>query len=426
MIYFFLGLIIGLSFLLWKQTQVNKQLSTIIESLSKFEQIKSLSKVGQVRRSVTLLNKEYDLLFTEKELLKNIIDIAPIGYIRVDQENHLVQCNQEAKKLLSIQRWNPEKRRLLLELVRSYELDQLIQQTRKTGQILTREWDFYPTTNYILEDEPKENNIEKYDPIFLKAYTFPVEEKEVIIFIKNRQQIKNLSNRRDQAYTDLSHELRTPLTSISLLSETLLKHTQGNNKTWTQQIYQETNRLINLVENWLKVVQWDQNPYENLEYQALELKQLILSTWDSLAIIAQKENISLEYKGEESIMIQGDINSLTQVFVNLFDNAIKHTLPQGIISINIQENKSAQKSSIIIDLIDNGSGFNEMDLPHIFERLYRGDKSRARTTREGSGLGLSIVKQIICAHGGSITAQNHPHTGGAWFQVILPTNIDGD
>jgi len=229
-----------------------------------------------------------------------------------------------------------------------------------------------------------------------------------------------LSNRRDQAYTDLSHELRTPLTSMSLLTETLLKHTQDNNKIWVQQIYQEINRLINLVENWLKVVQWDQNPYENLQYQNLELKQLILSTWNSLAVLAEQEQISINYQGPESIMIQGDINCLTQVFVNLFDNSIKHSFSQGLIRIEIEERKSAQKDLVMVNIIDQGSGFNEVDLPHIFERLYRGDKSRVRTTKEGSGLGLSIVREIIHAHGGSITAQNHPETKGAWFEIILP------
>jgi len=428
MIYFFLGLTIGLGFLLWRQTKVNEQLTEIVDSLSQFEQIKSLPKINQVRRSVNLLNKDYEQLFQEKELIQNILDIAPIGYLKIDAENHLIECNQEAKKLLSIQRWDPNKYRLFLELVRSYELDQLIQQTRKTEQILTRKWDFYPTTNYILEEEDHNNEYqkEKYEPIFLKAYTFPLENEEVVIFIKNRQLIKNLSHRRDQAYTDLSHELRTPLTSMSLLAETLLKHTEDNNKIWTQQIYQEINRLINLVENWLKVIQWDQNPYENLQYQNLELKQLILSTWNSLAALAEQEKISMNYEGPESVMIQGDINCLTQVFVNLFDNSIKHSFSQGLIRVEIEQKKLDKKDVVVINIIDQGSGFNEVDLPHIFERLYRGDKSRVRTTKEGSGLGLSIVKEIVNAHGGLITAQNHPETGGAWFEIILPRETISD
>jgi two-component system phosphate regulon sensor histidine kinase PhoR len=86
---------------------------------------------------------------------------------------------------------------------------------------------------------------------------------------------------------------------------------------------------------------------------------------------------------------------------------------------------------IQIDIIDSGTGFSESDLPHVFERLYRGDASRQRqpvtskssvalARSSGSGLGLSIVQQIIQAHNGTIKASNHPETGGAWLQIKLP------
>jgi two-component system phosphate regulon sensor histidine kinase PhoR len=80
-------------------------------------------------------------------------------------------------------------------------------------------------------------------------------------------------------------------------------------------------------------------------------------------------------------------------------------------------------------VIDSGLGFNASDLPYIFERLYRGDKSRVREQQnrvfsdsDGSGLGLAIVEQIIQAHGGAIAAKNHPEIGGAWLEIILPVD----
>ncbi|MBE9221687.1 HAMP domain-containing histidine kinase [Cyanobacterium stanieri LEGE 03274] len=422
MIQFIFGLVIGLGFFFWKQRQINKQLNNVLHSLSNFEQIPSLSKISQVRRSVNLLNEDYNLLLAERDLFKHILNTVPFGYLRIDADNHLIECNTQAKKILSIQRWNPKKSRFFLELVRSYELDQLIQQARKTGYKLSIKWDFFPTSNYILDDTNVNDDIESYEPIFLKAIALPVINDQVIIIIENRQVIKDLSHKRDQAYTDLSHELRTPLTSMSLLAQTLIKHNDNKNKMWAEQIYQEINRLINLVENWLKIAQLDGNPYTNLQWQKLDLQQLIISAWQSLAILAEQEQISLEYQGLENILIGADLNCLTQVFVNLFDNSIKHTDCDGLITVNVTQSKE-NKSQIIIDVIDNGNGFNPKDLPHIFERLYRGDKSRARTSREGSGLGLSIVKQIINAHGGSIKAQNHPTTQGAWFQISLPKNI---
>jgi two-component system phosphate regulon sensor histidine kinase PhoR len=115
-----------------------------------------------------------------------------------------------------------------------------------------------------------------------------------------------------------------------------------------------------------------------------------------------------------------------QVFVNLLDNSIKYSPPQTTIQISSEVSHSPY---LEINIIDSGPGFSSEDLPHIFERFYRGDKARYRspvmentstTTIAGSGLGLAIVRQIIIAHQGMIKAMNHSETGGAWMQIQLP------
>ena len=121
---------------------------------------------------------------------------------------------------------------------------------------------------------------------------------------------------------------------------------------------------------------------------------------------------------------------MTQVFLNLFDNGIKHSSPETAIRVTVERvevESSPEHEAIQIDIIDSGKGFVDADLPYIFERLYRGDPSRTRqladvntrSTRHGSGLGLSIVEQIVQAHDGLIIAKNHPD-GGAWLQITLP------
>jgi two-component system phosphate regulon sensor histidine kinase PhoR len=129
------------------------------------------------------------------------------------------------------------------------------------------------------------------------------------------------------------------------------------------------------------------------------------------------------------LTLAGDRSRLIQVFLNLLDNSIKHNPPDK--EILVQASPSALDDSlpfeqIKIDVIDSGIGFNARDLPHIFERLYRGDKSRQReqnnnvSNSDGSGLGLAIVEQIIQAHRGAIAAKNHPTLGGAWLEIFLP------
>jgi two-component system phosphate regulon sensor histidine kinase PhoR len=109
-----------------------------------------------------------------------------------------------------------------------------------------------------------------------------------------------------------------------------------------------------------------------------------------------------------------------QVFLNLFDNSLKYSPTQGIVRVTVKP----KQALLQIKITDQGSGFNLVDLPHIFDRLYRGDPSRTRQgfsqSRQGSGLGLAIAKEIIELHGGSIQAENDVQRGGACLTLSLP------
>ena len=417
---FLLGLIIGLIICFWQKYRLNLQLKEIANSLSQFEQIESLPLISLLRRSINLLNRQYQASQLELEIHQNLLEKIPIGYLRIDEENQLIWCNQEAQNLLKIERWQPQTVRLFLELVRSYELDRLIQQTRKTQQNLLIEWQFYPDNHLLINITNESQNNQSNTSIFLKAYSCPLPQGQVGIFIENKQALVELSRSRDRSFADLNHELRTPLTSMSLLAQALLLRTKNQEKEWVEQMYEEINRLIDLGQNWLDISQLHEDPHQYLHYQSLDLKQLIISAWQCVEVLAKQKNINLSYHGPEIIHIEADMNRLTQVFINLFDNGIKHSYERGIIKVNLLLIGS-EHNYIQIDIIDSGTGFNSSDLPHIFERLYRGDRSRIRESRQGSGLGLAIVKEIIEAHHGSIVAQNHPETSGAWFKIQLPT-----
>jgi two-component system phosphate regulon sensor histidine kinase PhoR len=142
--------------------------------------------------------------------------------------------------------------------------------------------------------------------------------------------------------------------------------------------------------------------------------------------------LSLTYSGSETVWLRADKSRLTQVFLNLLDNSIKYSPFQGTICVIVNQTMTeTEPKQVQINIIDSGPGFPAADLPHVFERLYRGDPARTRQPQSlsnsaaaprttGSGLGLAIVRQIVLAHGGSIKAMNHPETGGAWLQVELP------
>jgi two-component system, OmpR family, phosphate regulon sensor histidine kinase PhoR len=432
---FILGFFLGISLYLWKHWQSHHQLQRILNWLTKEnEPITSLPLMSLVRREITHLDRQQQELEQELQSWQELLQKAPIGYLLVDEENQLLWCNQQARELLKIDRWQSGQVRLLLELVRSYELDRLIEQTRETQKSHVQKWVFH-ATNYI----PKEKTTTKQS-VSLKAYSCPLSQGRIGVFLENQQPLVELSRSRDRAFSDLTHELRTPLTAIGLVAEALQKRLHNPERRWVSQMLNEINRLINLVQDWLEISQLQENPVQLLRYESVELRELIFSVWQTLDPLAQQKEVTLAYEGPDLLYLEADKSRLTQVFLNLFDNGIKHSPPQKSIRVEVNTTKEnllpeesiKSPSWVKINIIDSGSGFIDPDLPYVFDRLYRGDTSRARNssdikdTHRGSGLGLALVREIIQAHGGSVCAQNHPQTGGAWLQLTLPINYPRD
>lgn len=435
---FLLGLAVGLGIYAGQQYRFKQQLKKTLRSYTREKDSEvSLPLQSLIRRELSDLDRQRKKLEQDKETWQDLIEQAPIGYLQVDGENQLIGCNLNAKELLRIDPRRSLRVRLLLELVRSYDLDLLIEETRRSQRSHRKEWIFY-FTRYVSPQEPElefNNNqpLQKIvESIALKGYAFPLSNRQVGVFIENRQPLVELSQSRDRTFSDLTHELRTPLTSISLVAENLLQRLQDPERRWVEQMLKETNRLSELVQEWLDLTQLESAPNRALKYETIKLYDLVQSVWQTLEPIANRKEVSLSYNGDRNLTITADRSRLIQVFLNLLDNAIKHNPPQKEILVKVLSHASPSTSpikQIQIDVIDSGLGFNASDLPYIFQRLYRGDKSRMReqnnnplSLAEGSGLGLAIVEQIIQAHGGAIAAKNHPELGGAWLEIILPIN----
>jgi two-component system, OmpR family, phosphate regulon sensor histidine kinase PhoR len=428
----FFGLTVGLGVCVWQHYRWKKRLKELINSFSSQDDRSiSLPPIYLVRREIEHLEQERKKITQERDNWQRLIDQAPIGYLLVDEENQLLWCNQQARILLKLDRWRWGEVRLLLELVRSYELDRLIERTRKSQQPQEKEWVFY-FTPHASAKEPTSGSFETsvassrtVNAIALCGHSFPLPNRQVGVFLVNRQPIVDLSQSRDRSVADLSHELKTPLTSISLVAENLLNRLQNPERRWVEQMLKETNRLINLVREWLDLTQLEADPTKVLKYERVILQELISSVWEILEPIAKKKRMTLTLMEDESLSIEGDRSRLIQVFLNLLDNAIKHSPVEGDIVVKLMRDhqiKGNTKTYAAIDIIDSGKGFATSDLPYVFDRLYRGEHSRTRIDNQsgGSGLGLAIVQQIIQAHEGLIEAKNHPDLGGAWLRIKLP------
>lgn len=429
--FFLLGLSLGIFFYFWQINQLNRQLRQLLLTVVAEENLTVfLSTFSLIRRAIIDIKKQRQALLQEIRNWEYTLEQAPIGYLRIDEENQLRWCNFKARELLQIDRWQPDQLRLLLELVRSYELDSLIQITRQSQKPQVKEWLYSYTQannpdNFVVTEQ---FNLKKIKQLPLKATTFLLPQQEIGIFLENQQRLTQLTEERDRAFSDLTHELRTPLTSIALVAETLSKRLHPPEVNWVERMLNETNRLIDLIQNWLDLSQLHANPSQYLNYQNFSLRDLISTVWYNLEPLAEKKQIKLIITGVEQVEILADKSRLTQVFANILDNGIKHSPQASPITLHLSlgGSDSQAKSLVICDIIDSGEGFLEADLPYVFNRLYRGDTSRKRnsnsfhTLAQGSGLGLSIAQEIVQAHGGKIIARNHPQTKGAWLQIILP------
>ena len=354
------------------------------------------------------LDYESDRLLWEK-----IVEAAPIGYIQVDQDNHLNVCNQRAASMMGINNHQQGllRKPFLLQVIRSYELDHLIEQTRSQSMGSQVDWVFHPAIPDPVDPVPQQGR-----PI--RAYSIYLDQGQVGIFLEDRQEAISIAQQRDRWTSDVAHELKTPLTSIRLVAETIEPRVDPSARIWVERLLSEIDRITNLVKDLLDLGQMDVGIEPPLHLQEVNLAALVRSVWTTLEPLANRKQVSLKYIGDETTSLLVDESRIYRLLLNLLDNSIKHS--PALQSITIKA--SVVDTNIEIETIDAGEGFPEDALPYLFDRFYRIDASRTRSGLDygGSGLGLAIAHQIVLLHKGTITAKNHPETGGAWITIALP------
>jgi two-component system, OmpR family, phosphate regulon sensor histidine kinase PhoR len=413
----------------WHEAKISKQLQQIleiVETADRHEDV-SLPILSQLRRTATISRQRQQYLQQQLFSWQSLVEEAPIGYLQVDAEDRVTWCNHTARQLLQISQWHPSKARLLLELVRSYELDRTIAKTRKLQSSQELVWQFH----FGYQTQANSQSI------WLKAGSVVLADGAIGVFIESHQDRVDAAAAQERWLGDLAHEIRTPLTSIFLLAETLQTRVTQDLTKWADRILTETSRSIDLVQHFSELSRLETSATDLLRPIDVDLVKLIKDVWHNLEPISQQRQVEFIYTGPTQLIMKLDIARFTQVAINLFDNSLKYCPDRGRIWVDICEVEPAlatdpaqpdRLNRVTIDLYDDGSGFESTDLPHVFDRLYRGDVARQRpilhptltSAPTGSGLGLAIVRQIVLAHQGTIVAKNHPTTGGAWLQITLP------
>lgn len=225
-------------------------------------------------------------------------------------------------------------------------------------------------------------------------------------------ELGQLEKMRQEFISNVSHEIQSPLTSISGFSRALQNEglTPSERKHYLEIIEAESTRLSKLSDNLLKLssLESQHHPFESKSYRLdKQIRNHILACEPQWV----DKNIDMDIE-LEPVTVTADEELLSQVWTNLIHNAVKFAPPNGTISVHA----ARTGEEIMIRISNNGASIPEEDLPHIFERFYKADKSRNRTSG-GNGLGLSIVKKILDMHNGTIAAESEP--GKTTFIVRL-------
>lgn len=226
------------------------------------------------------------------------------------------------------------------------------------------------------------------------------------------ERLEKQESLRKRMTADVAHELRTPLANLQSHIEAILDGVWEADSTRLKSCHEETVRLSRIVADLEKLARFE-GEGTVLNKERVHVPALVgqaIKVFES-----ELDNKNLAVKTElQDITLFADRDRIMQVLVNLLSNAVKYTQPCGQIAVSAEETDG----HVRISVKDTGIGISREDLPYIFERFYRADRSRSRDTG-GSGIGLAIVKSIVTAHGGSVEAIS-THGEGSEFIVYLP------
>ena len=216
------------------------------------------------------------------------------------------------------------------------------------------------------------------------------------------EDLHHIKEERNEFLASISHELRTPLTYVKGYADLAKREglTEEERNQFLTIIHEEANQISRLVKDLFELAKIDQHTF-TIQRKKVNLNTFLNNLVEKMQPAFLNKGIKLKTYPIEKNFVLIDPDRFEQVIVNLLDNALKYSNSKEVVEIKVNRNNQ----HVLISVIDFGEGIPATDLPYIFDRLYRVDKSRARKSG-GTGLGLAIVKEIVEAHGGFVTASS--------------------
>lgn len=411
-LFFFFILAVITIILAWRLTKsIVKPLETVTSTAAKISE-GDLSQRIPVRRYTSEIEKlakmfnfmaaELEDKMTEISQEKNRIEaiLASMldGVIAVNAEGEVTLINPAARRIFNIEAEKVEGKTLISSLF-SHRIDMYLQRSFDKKEVISRE---------IKYKNPEQK--------IIQATFIPLLDSERslnggVIVLTDITELRKLETVRNDFVANVSHELRTPLTSIIGYLDTLLEseiEDQELRDKFLQIIKEETDRLSNLINDLLDLSKIES---QSFELEADNFEKIIKKVFNLLAQKANQKKIEFNLEIDNNLPLVYMVREqIKQVLINLIDNAIKYTAEEGKVEVKVKQ----KKDKIYFSVKDNGLGIPQADQERIFERFYRVDKARSRGLG-GTGIGLSIVRNIIKQHGSEIQLKSREGTGSEFY-----------
>ncbi len=364
--------------------------------------VRTSDEIGRLGRAFNemsaSLKKTMATIMDERGKLVTVLSNLTDGVMMTDLEERIILANPAAERF-----FNFEEAKVighpLIEAVQDYEIDNIVKKCIKTA-----------TEQTIQLDSAAGK--------FIRVIVIPIAaagSTSTLILFQDLTELRNLQTMRRELIGNISHELRTPIAGIKVMVETLKGSARDDKKatkTLLTRIDNEVDRLIQMVSELTELSRIETGS-ARLNMTPLNLNLLVKEVVAQLHSLARKQQVTIRTSLHKVLpIVKADKERIRQTLINLVHNAIKFNHPGGRIAISTK----ADSKSIILSVTDTGIGISSQDLPHIFERFYKADKSRSKN---GSGLGLAIAKHTVEAHGGEIWAQSREGEGST-FGFSLP------
>lgn len=340
------------------------------------------------------LETEYAAQISSISRQIQLLDMMSDGIMRVDSQGVVSYANVAAGALF---RGRNPAGQSFISVTRDHELSELVQRNLLHGEDLQHTFEL-PGTSQI------------FNALITRISDSPPES---LVVLRDITEVTRLQMLRRDFVANVSHDLRTPLSAIKIMSETLQEIETGEDaRHFLDRINDEVNVMTSLVNDLLDLASLEGREHR-LTLRTIQVGQLVRDVRERMEPIASRHRVELGADPvSETLEVYADEQRLTQALINLVTNAIANTPAGGSVGISAFQDERV----VVFEVRDTGIGIHPDDLPRVWERFFRGDRSR---TGKGTGLGLAIVKHVVLAHGGSMDARSEPGKGSV-FRVCIP------